>query len=126
MPGGGHVPLGAASFQTAWRGTRAARRQAPHKSPFQQLPTGGTVSIARRTLLQRPRISSPSPGGTPLPPGASYTRTPLLSLYRLADLTLSPGAYLCSTGFGQLLFASCPHTHPQSIILLAQGMVLFT
>ena len=110
------MPPGAASFQTAWRGTRAARRQAPHKSQLLQLPPGGTVSIARRTLFQRPRISSPSPGETPLPSGASCTRAPMLPLYRLADLTLSPGAVsvLMQYWFWSITLRILP-SHPSSI-----------
>jgi len=32
-PGGGHVPLGAASFQTVWRLTRTAKRTTPQIHP---------------------------------------------------------------------------------------------
>jgi len=110
------VPPGAASFQTAWRGTRAAKRQAPHESQSLQLPPGGTVPTARRMLFQRPRFSSPSPGGTPLSPGASCTRTPLLPLYRLADLTLSPGAVSVLMQYYFWSNTLCIlHSHPSSI-----------
>ncbi|QCE15172.1 hypothetical protein DEO72_LG11g2181 [Vigna unguiculata] len=48
-PDGGHVPPGAASFQTAWRVSRTARRTVPFKLFTQQRPPGGTASAARRT-----------------------------------------------------------------------------
>jgi len=110
------VPPGAGNFQTAWRGTRAARRQVPHKSQDLLLPPGGNVSIARRILSQKSRISSPSPGRIPLSPGASCTRTPLLPLYRLADLTLSPGAVsvLMQYWFWSITIRILP-SHPSSI-----------
>ncbi|QCD93302.1 hypothetical protein DEO72_LG5g1375 [Vigna unguiculata] len=66
-PGGGHVPLGAASFQTAWRGTRAARRQAPPKElQSLQQPPGGNVHTVRRTQPHIAFVRSLSPGGTSL------------------------------------------------------------
>jgi len=39
-------------FQTAWRGTRAARRQVPPMLLFPQASPGGTTLIVRRNTLQ--------------------------------------------------------------------------
>jgi len=46
--GRGHVSPGTAHFQTAWRGTRTARHQAPQKSHMLQTSPGKTVIVARR------------------------------------------------------------------------------
>jgi len=84
-PSGGHVPLGAIRFQTAWRGTRTAKRQTPQNN----------YTIYNNRLAK----SSPSPGGRcfrdhcsrryrlaepPPPLGATESRTPLIPCYRLA------------------------------------------
>ena len=80
-PSGRHVPLGATSFQTAWRGTRTARRQAPknpkfynHRSMGQSTPPGrhapGGYYFCRYRLA-----------GTSPPPGATKFRTPMFPCY---------------------------------------------
>ena len=91
-----------------------AKRPINHK--FCNYRLAEPFSIARRTLFHRPRISLPSPGGTPLPPGASCTRIPLLPLYRLADLTLLPGAVsvLMQYWFWSITLRILP-SHPSSI-----------
>jgi len=64
LPGGGHVPLGAASFQTAWRGMRTARRQAPQNHQQLKTPPGGTVHTAKRIHAKTPLILPQPPGVT--------------------------------------------------------------
>jgi len=51
-PSATHELPGAPHFQTAWQGTRAARRQAPMMLLFQQVSPGGTTLIAKRHTLQ--------------------------------------------------------------------------
>jgi len=52
LPGATHESPGAKGFQTAWRGTHAARCQAPLMLLFPQVSLGGTTLIARRNMLQ--------------------------------------------------------------------------
>jgi len=52
LPGAPHESPGAKGFQTAWRGTRAARRQAPLMPLFIQVSPSGTTLIAKRYMLQ--------------------------------------------------------------------------
>ncbi|QCE04444.1 hypothetical protein DEO72_LG8g2480 [Vigna unguiculata] len=56
FPGGGHVPQGAASFQTSWRGTRTARRQTPQNHQQLKTPPGGTVHTAKHIHAKTPLI----------------------------------------------------------------------
>ncbi|QCE03995.1 hypothetical protein DEO72_LG8g2027 [Vigna unguiculata] len=46
-PGAAPELLGKTCFQTAWRGTRAARREAPHSTLTLQTSPGGTTLTAR-------------------------------------------------------------------------------
>jgi len=49
LPSEGYVPLGAIRFQTAWRGTRTAKRQTPQNRKFiNHRPTGQPTSPGGR------------------------------------------------------------------------------
>ncbi|QCD79673.1 hypothetical protein DEO72_LG1g3320 [Vigna unguiculata] len=62
-PSGGHVPLRTTHFQTALRGTRTAKRQAPQNHSKLQAP------LAQTLLFQGYRLEVPisPPGATPVP-----------------------------------------------------------
>ena len=51
-PGTPHESPDAKGFQTAWRGTRAAKRQVPLMLLFPWASPGGTTLIAKRNTLQ--------------------------------------------------------------------------
>ena len=127
LPSGEHVPLGATASRSPGGGhvPPGTKRLINHKvcnyrlaRPFPS--PGGRCSRDHE-------FSPPSPGGIPLPPGASCTRTPLLPLYRLADLVLSPGAVsvLMQYWFWSITLCILPshpslvHYTPNSV----QGMV---
>jgi len=91
-PGGGHVPLGAASFQTAWRVSRTARRSAPQNSSRSRhrlavlcSPPGAGHSVAHcyqaiawRTQSRRQALYQYS--STPIEsPVTCFHRSPLLA-----------------------------------------------
>jgi len=109
-PSGGHVPLGATSFQTAWRGTRTARRQAPNNHKFcNHRPTGQSTPPGGRApggyYFHYYRLARTSP-----PPGATKSRTPLLPCYRLTGVTSPLGATpIINSYWFFVTFVQVPH-----------------
>ncbi|QCE00059.1 hypothetical protein DEO72_LG7g1345 [Vigna unguiculata] len=90
-PSVGHVPLGSTSFQTACRGTRTTRRQAPRNHKSQQPPPGGTTPTAMRTNFRSPLLMPLSPGRTFPSARHHLHQLPTSSSLSLGDLARPPG-----------------------------------
>jgi len=103
-PSGGHIPLGATSFQTSWRGTRTTKRQAPKNHKFynhcpskQSTPPG--IHAPGGYYFRRYRLAGTSP-----PPGATCTRPSLF-------FSLSPGG---------LRYAARRHISTHAVLVLVR------